>query len=166
VDIRKIKKLIELLEESALTELEISEGEESIRLSRQSLHHSPASSGGIPIDTPSENIGSPKETLSAAENNDPELDDDPESIETASVVSPMVGTFYASPNPDSSPYVGVGSQVSAGDTLCVIEAMKIFNHVETEHAGIVHKIMKNSGDPVEFGEVLFLIETTTAESIN
>ena len=157
VDIRKIKKLIELLEESALTELEISEGEESIRLSRHSLHQ-PQPVGGIPIEPPATNISTPKEELPSAEDNDSET------IKTESVLSPMVGTFSASPNPDSSPYVGIGTQVTAGDTLCVIEAMKIFNHVDTEYDGIVHKIMKNSGDPVEFGEVLFLIETTTEQS--
>ena len=78
----------------------------------------------------------------------------------------MVGTFYASPNPESSPYVKTGSEVAVGDTLCVIEAMKIFNHVEAEFAGVVRKILKNSGDPVEFGETLFLIETLTEESTN
>ena len=75
----------------------------------------------------------------------------------------MVGTFYAAPNPESSPYVKTGSEVAIGDTLCVIEAMKIFNHVDTECAGIIRKIMKNSGDPVEFGETLFLIEKTAED---
>ena len=79
------------------------------------------------------------------------------------VVSPMVGTFYAAPNPESSPYVKTGSEVAVGDTLCVIEAMKIFNHVEAECVGVIRKISKNSGDPVEFGETLFLIETQTEE---
>ena len=76
----------------------------------------------------------------------------------------MVGTFYAAPNPESSPYVKTGSEVTLGDTLCVIEAMKIFNHVETECAGVIRKILKKSGDPVEFGETLFLIETPTEAS--
>jgi len=70
----------------------------------------------------------------------------------------MVGTFYASPNPDSKPYVEIGSRVSVGDTLCMIEAMKIFNHVDAETSGVVKKILKNSGDPVEYGETLFVIE--------
>ena len=83
-----------------------------------------------------------------------------------SVVSPMVGTFYAAPNPESSPYVKTGSEVTLGDTLCVIEAMKIFNHVDAECSGVIRKILKNSGDPVEFGETLFLIETLTEENAN
>ena len=83
---------------------------------------------------------------------------EPASDSGSTVCSPMVGTFYASPNPDSSSYVELGSQVTAGDTLCMIEAMKIFNQVEAEVSGIVRKILKSSGDPVEFGEVLFVIE--------
>jgi len=78
------------------------------------------------------------------------------------VVSPMVGTYYASPNPDTPAYVKLGTEVSVGDTLCVIEAMKIFNPVDTESAGIVCKIFKHSGDPVEFGEPLFLIESLSS----
>jgi len=158
VDIRKIKKLIELLEESALTEIEISEGEESIRLSRLSPLDPAKSTGLAPpparlTETPTP---SPESSSTAANVEDPPS--------TVPVFSPMVGTFYAAPNPESSPYVKAGSEVALGDTLCVIEAMKIFNHVEAECAGIIRKILKNSGDPVEFGETLFLIETPTEES--
>jgi len=158
VDIRKIKKLIELLEESALTEIEISEGEESIRLSRGSPLDPAGSTNAIPLparltETPTP---SPESSSTAAT-----IEDTQGAIP---VVSPMVGTFYAAPNPESSPYVKTGSEVALGDTLCVIEAMKIFNHVEAECAGIIRKILKNSGDPVEFGETLFLIETPTEES--
>ena len=160
MDIRKIKKLIELLEESALTEIEISEGEESIRLSRSSPLD-PAESttaNSLPArltETPSPS----RESSSIAAT----LEDLPG---TVPVVSPMVGTFYAAPNPESSPYVKTGSEVTLGDTLCVIEAMKIFNHVDAECSGVIRKILKNSGDPVEFGETLFLIETLTEESAN
>ena len=160
MDIRKIKKLIELLEESALTEIEISEGEESIRLSRSSPLD-PAESttaNSLPArltETPSPS----RESSSIAAT----LEDLPG---TVPVVSPMVGTFYAAPNPESSPYVKTGSEVTLGDTLCVIEAMKIFNHVDAECSGVIRKILKNSGDPVEFGETLFLIETLTEESVN
>ena len=158
MDIRKIKKLIELLEESALTEIEISEGEESIRLSRRSPPDpaestSPAPPPGRLTETPS-----PESSSDAAA-----IEDLPD---TVPVVSPMVGTFYAAPNPESSPYVKTGSEVALGDTLCVIEAMKIFNHVDAECSGVIRKILKNSGDPVEFGETLFLIETLTEESAN
>ena len=160
MDIRKIKKLIELLEESALTEIEISEGEESIRLSRSSPLD-PAESttaNSLPArltETPSPS----RESSSIAAT----LEDLPG---TVPVVSPMVGTFYAAPNPESSPYVKTGSEVTLGDTLCVIEAMKIFNHVDAECSGVIRKILKNSGDPVEFGETLFLIETLTEEIAN
>jgi len=160
VDIRKIKKLIELLEESALTEIEISEGEESIRLSRSSPLDSAESTTAIPpparlTETPAPSTES--SSIAAT------LEDLPG---TVPVVSPMVGTFYAAPNPESSPYVKTGSEVTLGDTLCVIEAMKIFNHVDAECSGVIRKILKNSGDPVEFGETLFLIETLTEESAN
>ena len=158
MDIRKIKKLIELLEESALTEIEISEGEESIRLSRSS-----------PLD-PAESTTAilPPARLTETSAPSPESSSTAATVEDLSgavpVVSPMVGTFYAAPNPESSPYVKTGSEVAVGDTLCVIEAMKIFNHVEAECSGVIRKILKNSGDPVEFGETLFLIENPIEES--
>lgn len=160
MDIRKIKKLIELLEESALTEIEISEGEESIRLSRSSPLDPAESTTANPLPARLTETPSPsRESSSIAAT----LEDLPG---TVPVVSPMVGTFYAAPNPESSPYVKTGSEVTLGDTLCVIEAMKIFNHVDAECSGVIRKILKNSGDPVEFGETLFLIETLTEESAN
>ena len=160
MDIRKIKKLIELLEESALTEIEISEGEESIRLSRSSPLDPAESTTANPLPARLTETPSPsRESSSTAAT----LEDLPG---TVPVVSPMVGTFYAAPNPESSPYVKTGSEVTLGDTLCVIEAMKIFNHVDAECSGVIRKILKNSGDPVEFGETLFLIETLTEESAN
>ena len=160
MDIRKIKKLIELLEESALTEIEISEGEESIRLSRSSPLDPAESPTANPLPARLTETPSPsRESSSIAAT----LEDLPG---TVPVVSPMVGTFYAAPNPESSPYVKTGSEVTLGDTLCVIEAMKIFNHVDAECSGVIRKILKNSGDPVEFGETLFLIETLTEESAN
>ena len=160
MDIRKIKKLIELLEESALTEIEISEGEESIRLSRRSPLDPAESTTANPLPARLTETPSPStESSSIAAT----LEDLPG---TVPVVSPMVGTFYAAPNPESSPYVKTGSEVTLGDTLCVIEAMKIFNHVDAECSGVIRKILKNSGDPVEFGETLFLIETLTEESAN
>ncbi len=160
MDIRKIKKLIELLEESALTEIEISEGEESIRLSRSPPLDPAESTTANPLPARLTETPSPsRESSSIAAT----LEDLPG---TVPVISPMVGTFYAAPNPESSPYVKIGSEVTLGDTLCVIEAMKIFNHVDAECSGVIRKILKNSGDPVEFGETLFLIETLTEESAN
>ncbi|XXK22075.1 acetyl-CoA carboxylase biotin carboxyl carrier protein [Arenicellales bacterium nBUS_48] len=154
MDIRKIKKLIEMLEESQLNEIEITEGEESIRLSRsgpvaQMLAPPPMMPAMAPAYT-ADPAGSPPAASAPT--------GEPASDSGSSVCSPMVGTFYASPNPDSSSYVELGSHVTAGDTLCMIEAMKIFNQVEAEVSGIVRKILKSSGDPVEFGEVLFVIE--------
>ena len=160
MDIRKIKKLIELLEESALTEIEISEGEESIRLSRSSPLDPADSTTANPLPARLTETPSPSQESSSIAAT---LEDLPG---TVPVVSPMVGTFYAAPNPESSPYVKTGSEVTVGDTLCVIEAMKIFNHVDAECSGVIRKILKNSGDPVEFGETLFLIETLTEESAN
>ena len=151
MDIRKVKKLIELLEESELTELEIREGEESIRLSRS------GTVTAVPLQRTVD--------LPAAESAIPPPQGDQDAHpapDTVAVISPMVGTFYAAANPDSEPYVGIGSEVNAGDTICVIEAMKIFNPVDTESAGIVCKIFKHSGDPVEFGEPLFLIESLSS----
>ena len=160
MDIRKIKKLIELLEESGLTEIEISDGEESIRLSRGSPLDPAESTTANPLPARLTETPSPsRESSSIAAT----LEDLPGMVP---VVSPMVGTFYAAPNPESSPYVKTGSEVTLGDTLCVIEAMKIFNHVDAECSGVIRKILKNSGDPVEFGETLFLIETLTEESAN
>tara|TARA_B100000686_G_scaffold63003_1_gene67628 strand:+ start:195 stop:680 length:486 start_codon:yes stop_codon:yes gene_type:complete len=157
MDIRKIKKLIEMLEESQLSEIEITEGEESIRLSRgapvPNTLMPPAAV--VPSSAPAEVTSAyiPEPAVPVAK---PGISEPDETV--GAVCSPMVGTFYASPNPDSKPYVEIGSRVSIGDTLCMIEAMKIFNHVDAEVSGIVKKILKNSGDPVEYGETLFVIE--------
>lgn len=159
MDIRKIKKLIEMLEESQLNEIEITEGEESIRLSRSGTPSPVFAPAPVPAPAPA--------PVSPAYIPDPIPTSNAPSADTTSeagsaVSSPMVGTFYASPNPDSKPYVEIGSKVSVGDTLCMIEAMKIFNHVEAEVSGVVKKILKRSGDPVEFGETLFVIEENGA----
>ena len=154
MDIRKVKKLIELLEESELTEIEISEGEESIRLSR-------SSTGTDVYSLPAQTIPpAPLSTVAEpSQSQDERAGSESFPADKVPVVSPMVGTYYASPNPDTLPYVELGAEVNVGDTLCVIEAMKIFNPVDTESAGIICKIFKHSGDPVEFGEPLFLIES-------
>jgi acetyl-CoA carboxylase biotin carboxyl carrier protein len=154
VDLRKIKKLIELLEESALNEIEISEGEESIRLSRT------ASLRSVEINTTDPSFNKLPEVPTP---NREDIHADEQT--TIPINSPMVGTFYASPDQESAPYVEAGNEVMVGDTLCIIEAMKIFNHVEAEQTGIVRKILKTSGDPVEYGETLFLIEPSSKETI-
>ena len=154
MDLRKIKKLIELLEESALNEIEISEGEESIRLSRT------ASLRSVEINTTDPSFNKLPE---APTPNREDINANKQT--TIPINSPMVGTFYASPDQESTPYVETGTEVMVGDTLCIIEAMKIFNHVEAEQTGIVRKILKSSGDPVEYGETLFLIEPSSKETI-
>ena len=159
MDLRKIKKLIELLEDSELNEIEISEGEEYIRLSR-SLNNSTVPTS-IEIQT------NKKNPLGSTSQIDETIDSLAEDSSTKQqILAPMVGTFYASPDAQSNPYVEIGSKVEIGDTLCIIEAMKIFNHVEAEQAGFIIEISKNSGDPVEYGEALFVIDTSDMNSKN
>ncbi|HEX9627738.1 MAG TPA: acetyl-CoA carboxylase biotin carboxyl carrier protein [Acidiferrobacterales bacterium] len=152
MDIRKIKKLIEMLEESHLTELEIREGEETIRLSRANP------SGGMPMAmmAPQMPMSMPMPAAAATA-----AADKPAAAETPTghvVTSPMVGTFYRSPSPNASPFVEVGSQVKVGDTLCIIEAMKMLNQIEADKAGTIKAILKENGQPVEYGEPLFVID--------
>ncbi len=145
MDLRKIKKLIELLEESNLSEMEIREGEESIRLSR-------ATSARLPVSyIPPASVQ--PETASIARELAPV-----EAPPGHQVKSPMVGTFYSAPKPGSKPFVQVGSKVQVGDTLCVIEAMKIFNQIEADKSGTVVAVLKENGEPVEYGEILFVID--------
>ncbi|MGH1542295.1 MAG: acetyl-CoA carboxylase biotin carboxyl carrier protein [Arenicella sp.] len=153
MDIRKIKKLIELLEESNLNELEIQEGEESIRLSRGAaimqapMMQAPATAAApqaVAVPAASEAAGGESAAVET---------DDADSIK-----SPMVGTFYTAPKPGDPEFVKVGDTVSVGDVLCIVEAMKIFNQIESDKAGKVVSILKNTGDPVEYGEPLFVIQ--------
>jgi acetyl-CoA carboxylase biotin carboxyl carrier protein len=146
MDIRKIKKLIEMLEESNLAEIEIREGEESIRISRASSVTTSGVGQPTAISTPS-----PTQTAPI------------EAAETAApsghvIVSPMVGTFYRAASPGGPAFVEVGSRVNVGDTLCIIEAMKMLNEIEADRAGVVRAIVKENGQPVEYGEALFVIE--------
>ncbi len=146
MDLRKIKKLIELLEESNLSELEIHEGEESVRLSRPG-------SGAPVMSAPA----APQPAAPAASSESgPESSDD-EVPDGELVRSPMVGTFYDAANPDSEPFVKEGQRVSNGETLCLIEAMKMFNQIESEYSGTVAAILVESGQPVEFDQPLFVI---------
>ena len=145
MDIRKVKKLIELLEESGIAEIEIHEGEESVRISRgQTASVQTAVLAPPPIAAaPAVNA----QTL-------------PQSLPTESsnhITSPMVGTFYVAASPESVPFVAVGQTIDIGDTLCIIEAMKIMNPIEAEVAGTVVAIIAQNGSPVEYGQPLFLI---------
>jgi acetyl-CoA carboxylase biotin carboxyl carrier protein len=155
MDIRKVKKLIEMLEESSLAEIEIKEGEESIRISRAGstgpavaqvisaapvAPAAPALIAAAPAAAPGEAPSSPVRPSGHL------------------VTSPMVGTFYRSPSPGAKTFVEVGDTVAVGDTLCIIEAMKMMNQIESDKAGVIKAILKENGQPVEFGEPMFVIE--------
>lgn len=150
MDIRKIKKLIDLIQESDVSEIEISEGEESVRISRGSqqpaqTHVSmPAAPQPQPAPEPQPSAPAP------VEDTGPNL--------ANAVRSPMVGTFYRSSSPESEPFVEVGQSVSAGDVICIIEAMKMFNQIEADRSGVVKSILVDNGHPVEFDEPLIVIE--------
>lgn len=144
MDIRKVKKLIELLESSGIDELEIREGEESVRLSRHNRHTSPA-----PIPQVAPAAVAP--TAAPAPPAEP--------MGGHVVSAPMVGTFYIAPSPGAKPFVEVGKPVQAGDTICIIEAMKILNQIEADTAGMVSAILVENGQPVEFGQPLMVLDT-------
>ena len=152
MDIRKIKKLIELLEESGIAEIEIKEGEEAVRISRMPtggavLHALPQISA-IPAAIPAQ----PAPSAPAAEAA-------PNARQNEHVVTaPMVGTFYASPTPGAKPFVEIGDEIKIGQVLCIIEAMKMMNQIEADRAGRITSVMARSGDPVEYGQPLFVIE--------
>lgn len=156
MDLRKIKKLIDLLEESNLTEIEIKEGEESVRLSRNSaapMMYAQAPAPAAPrAAEPVMPMSSPVDAATGAA---PKAGDDMPPGQVTK--SPMVGTFYASPAPDKPSFVTVGQQVKIGDTLGIIEAMKMFNPIEAETAGTVVAVLCESGQPVEFDQPLFVI---------
>jgi len=155
MDIRKVKKLIELLEESNLTEIEIVEGEESVRLSRAGTIAAPIPAPQA-ILQPGAGAAPPAPAAVPAAGAEPLSK--PESVPEGEMLrSPMVGTFYASPSPDADPFVTLGQKVSEGETLCIIEAMKMFNQIEAEVSGTVVAILAENGQPVEFDQPLFVI---------
>ncbi len=150
MDIRKIKKLIELLEETGIAEIEIKEGEESLRLSRYSHAMEAPAVKHISYSEPASHAASAKQGV------------EPKPAEMKASVhklrAPMVGTMYTSPSPEAPPFVTVGQSVKVGDTLCIIEAMKMFNEIEADRAGIVSAILVANGEPVEYDQPLFIIE--------
>jgi len=155
VDLRKIKTLIDILEQSNLAEIEIKEGEESVRLSRMPKGGAPA-----PVMMPAAqvHVESPRAAAPAAAPAAAAAPSADKGLPPGHIVrSPMVGTFYASANPETPPFVKVGQTVKAGDTLGIIEAMKMFNQIETDKAGTVVAILGTNGQPVEFDEPLFVI---------
>jgi acetyl-CoA carboxylase biotin carboxyl carrier protein len=158
MDIRKIKKLIELINETGVAEIEIKEGEESVRISRQTrepastIYNIPSAIAPPPAPaTPS--VTSTPSTQTAAQAQAEEA-----AISGHTVASPMVGTLYLSPSPGAKPFVTVGQAVKTGDVLCIIEAMKMFNQIEADASGIIKEIMVNNGQPVEYQQPLFVIE--------
>jgi acetyl-CoA carboxylase biotin carboxyl carrier protein len=154
MDIRKIKKLIELLEESGLAELEISEGEESVRIARH-VQGTAMAPQPLQIQMPVAAAAPAAAVAPAAAASAPA----PAAARDENVVTaPMVGTFYASPAPGAKPFVEVGQEVRVGQVLCIIEAMKMMNQIESERAGKVVAMLAKNGEPVEFGQPLFVIE--------
>ena len=154
MDIRKVKKLIELLDESGIAEIEITEGEESVRISRYSQHApAPAPAPQAAVMTAPAASSPPPATTPAQAAAPAEAEED-----GYEVTSPMVGTYYAASSPGAAPYVQVGDRVSEGDTLCIIEAMKMMNQIETDVSGVIKSIRVQNGEPVEFGQTLFVID--------
>jgi acetyl-CoA carboxylase biotin carboxyl carrier protein len=150
MDLRKLKTLIELVEASGIAELEISEGEERVRITRtvaagqQFFAPAPQQMFAAPMTTASVVVDAPEPASAAAE-------------EGHIVKSPMVGTFYRSPSPGSKQFVDIGQNVNSGDTLCIIEAMKLLNEIDADHSGVIKAILVENGQPVEFGQPLFVI---------
>ena len=151
MDIRKVKKLIELLEASSVDEIEIKEGEESVRISRNTgapmMAAAPAMMPAPAMPQAPAPAAAPAPALEPAPASGPEN----------ALRSPMVGTFYRSPSPDAAPFVEVGQSVRAGDVLCIVEAMKMMNQIEADHAGTVTAIHVDNGEPVEFDQPLITI---------
>lgn len=155
MDIRKVKKLIELLEESGVAEIEISEGEESVRISRYPKN-GPPQAPVVHYAAPPAQPHMPGAAPAAA----PPQGASPAAAVTPdhTVTAPMVGTFYSAATPGAKAFVDIGSEVNVGDTLCIIEAMKMMNQIESDKTGRVTAVLVKNGDPVEFGQPLFIIE--------
>ncbi len=164
MDIRKIKKLIELLEESGVAEIEIKEGEESVRIARQSAPGAhPAAATPVVTHSPpaAARASAAGSTRSAASPGAPAEEAAAGPVAGAGehvVTAPMVGTYYNAPSPGAKPFVEIGEEIQAGQVLCVIEAMKMMNQIESEIAGRIRAVLLNNGEPVEFGQPLFIVE--------
>ncbi|WP_263338539.1 acetyl-CoA carboxylase biotin carboxyl carrier protein [Neisseria sp. Marseille-Q5346] len=153
MDLRKLKKLIDLVEESGIAEIEVTEGEEKVRITRTTaaaapVYAAPAPAAAAPV------AAAPAAVPAAAA---PAAAPAARDLSNAQK-SPMVGTFYRAPGPNAAAFVEVGQQVKVGDTLCIIEAMKLMNEIEAEKSGVVKEILVENGTPVEYGEPLFIIE--------
>ena len=147
MDIRKVKKLIEMLERSELEEIEIQEGEESVRLVKKQSHTvvsdgSSTKENLISVNSPTDHESFPKESVEA---------------EGDTITSPMVGTFYAAPSPGAKPFISIGDEITEGEVVCIVEAMKMMNEIKSDFSGIVTAILVENSEPVEFGQSLFRI---------
>jgi acetyl-CoA carboxylase biotin carboxyl carrier protein len=158
MDIRKVKKLIELLDESGIAEIEITEGEEAVRISR----YPPNAAAPVQVAMPPMAVApaqamapspAPASPIAMAEAEE----------DGHVVMAPMVGTFYTASSPGSPPFVQVGDRVEVGDTICIVEAMKMMNQIEAEVSGTIKSIRVQNGEPVEYGQILFVIDQRTAE---
>jgi acetyl-CoA carboxylase biotin carboxyl carrier protein len=152
MDLRKLKKLIDLVQESGIAEIEITEGEEKVRIARGgAVSVTPLAAGAVPAAVPAGAPGAAAPAASAAAT----------TTETAPeghvVKAPMVGTFYRAPSPDAKPFVELGAAVKAGETICVLEAMKLMNEIEADASGTIKAILVENGQPVEYGQALFII---------
>lgn len=159
MDIRKVKKLIELVEQSDIAEIEIREGEESVRISRASALNAPFYLPGATL-PPAMAAAAPAAPMAApsAESDKADPGAPSDTPEANLLRSPMVGTFYSSPSPGSRPFIEEGDSVKVGETLCIIEAMKILNQIECEKAGTVRRVLVENGQPVEYNQPLFVID--------
>ncbi len=163
MDIRKVKKLIELLDESGIAEIEISEGDDSVRISRYAQQGALPPQAAAPVHYAApppapiavEAAAAPAAADAAVPAPEPE-------DEGYGVIAPMVGTYYSAPSPGAPPFVQVGDRVNEGDTLCIIEAMKMMNQIESEVSGTIKSIRAQNGEPVEYGQILFVVDQRDA----
>ncbi|MBQ8828523.1 MAG: acetyl-CoA carboxylase biotin carboxyl carrier protein [Burkholderiaceae bacterium] len=153
MDLRKLKTLIELFEASSIVEIEITEGEDRVRLVKNSVKVAP-----VTVETVVPQVVAPAPAVAPTPVAPATPVSETKQVSGHQVTSPMVGTFYRAPSPGADPFVAVGSQVKKGDTLCIIEAMKLLNEIEAEVSGVVKEILVENGQPVEFGQTLFVIE--------
>lgn len=159
MDLRKLKTLVELVSESNVSELEITEAEGKVRIVKASTSHQPVQTVVLPQMPAAAAPGIPQPPAPATATPAAGADDTPPEVPAGFVVkSPMVGTFYQAPGPDAAPFVELGQKVNVGETLCIIEAMKILNEIESEKAGVIRQILVENGQAVEYGQPLFVIE--------
>jgi acetyl-CoA carboxylase biotin carboxyl carrier protein len=155
MDIRKVKKLIELLDDSGIAEIEITEGEDSVRISRYAaIAPVAAAAAAAPVAAAPAPAAPPSAAATDAAAAPAEVAEE----DGFEVKAPMVGTYYAASSPGAAPFVQVGDRVNEGDTLCIIEAMKMMNQIEADVAGVIKSIRLQNGEPVEFGQVMFVID--------